>query len=364
MNKKKIVDRMIDWFYIINRRKLVKNSNKHYFKMLKDNNIPIKKLTKEQKKKVDDIYKKYGFKYSYKTHELVYSVTGEFSPGIVPEDMFRTEIEIYLNPADLKYVMTDKNYFDVFMSNVKFPNTIVRNIDGMMYDADYNMITTDDAKNLLNRYDEVVFKPSVENGFGRGVTLVRCSDENPLDYKKDNYIVQERLIQHPKLAELNESSVNVCRIATMFIDGEVFVITAAIRIGAVGAFTDNSISKDGKGMIIVGIDENGKLRDTGYHSCGLKVKHTPGGINFDGVEVPKFSEMIEIAKKAHSCYPRLKFIAWDFSVDENNNVVCLEYNAKGPGVLYYQYVNGPLFGDYADKIFAHAKKLKEKKSIF
>ena len=170
-------------------------------------------------------------------------------------------------------------------------------------------------------------------------------------------------MQHPQLARLNESSVNVCRIATVFLDGEVFLITAAMRIGAVGAFTDNSITEDGKGMIVVGIDENGRLRDTGVHSCGLTVHETPGGISFHGEEIPRFNEIVEIAKKAHSRFPRIKFIAWDFCVDANNDIICMEYNARGPGVLYYQYVNGSLFGSYADRILSYAKKVKDSRKL-
>lgn len=364
MDKKKIVNYMMDRFHIMSRKGLVKKTNKKYFKMLKDNNISRRKLSKEQKKQIDDIYKKYGFSYTYNTHELAYSVTGDFRADIVPEDLFRTEVEIYLNDYDTKYVLTDKSYFDIFMPNVKFPKTIVRNIDGNFYDCKYCHITEEKAKEIIKAYNKVVYKPSIESGFGRSVALVYVQKENPLTLGKKDYVIQEVLSQHPDLANLNESSVNVIRIVTVFIDGEVEVATAALRIGGVGSFADNETTEDGKGMIIIGIDENGRLRKNGYFSCGVMTTKNPAGTEFLGYEIPKYDEILEIAKKAHTLYPRLCFIAWDFCVDKDGDIICMEYNARGPGILYYQYCNGGLLGTCADKVFEYAKKEKEKRKLF
>ncbi|MBE7039418.1 MAG: hypothetical protein E7398_01675 [Ruminococcaceae bacterium] len=364
MNMKKIVDYGLDRIHIISRKRGVKKNNKHYFKMLSDSGIKIRRLSKEQKRQVDAIYKKYGLKYSYATHELVYSVTGEFNPEIVPEDAFRTQIEIYLNDYDSKYVLSDKSYFDVFMPKLKFPDTIVRNIEGNFYDSDYNVITFEKAKEIIDSYDEVVFKPSTESGFGRSVELVNTREKNPLEFSKKNYVIQKVIKQHKALSCLNESSVNVCRMETIFIDGEVHVITAALRIGGVGSFTDNNISNDGKGMIIIGVDENGKLRKRGYYSCGLSTTCNPAGIEFEGYTLPGYDKMIEIAKKGHQLYPRVRFVGWDFCVDEQGEVICMEYNIKGPGVLYYQYANGSLLGKHTQKVCEFAKNQKKKRSIF
>ena len=142
------------------------------------------------------------------------------------------------------------------------------------------------------------------------------------------------------------------------------VATSSLRVGAEGAFTDNSITADGKGMIVIGIDSDGRLKEKGYYSCGMSTVHTTLGVKFKGIEVPQYFKMLEIAKKSHSLYPRLRFMAWDFTVDESNNVICMEYNVRGPGVLYYQYANGPLFGKHAQKILEYAKSEKKKRKLF
>ena len=46
-------------------------------------------------------------------------------------------------------------------------------------------------------------------------------------------------------------------------------------------------------------------------------------------------------------------MGWDFAVDKNENVVCIEYNSTVPGIIQTQMVCGPVF----------AQQTKNKKSI-
>lgn len=336
----------------------VKKRHKHYLKMLKQSNVEVRKLSAEQRKQIDEIYGKYGFKYGYDTHILAYSVTGKFDAEIMPVDLFRTLVQPVLNDVNYNIALSDKGYFELFMPDIKFPECYIKNIEGCFYDNSMNVITEEKARNIVMAEKEVVVKPTRESGSGKGVRLVNTSAEDPFSIHKKNYLIQKRIIQHKSLSELNESSVNIVRIVTLFIDGEVHLITSALRIGGVGEFTDNTVTKDGKGMIVIGIDENGKLRKDGVFSCGLRTQSTPGGISFSGREVYKYNEMVETAKSQHIRFPNIKFIGWDFTVNEEGEIIALEYNLKSPGVLYYQYVNGSLFGSLTKRVCDFAKNGK------
>ena len=183
-------------------------------------------------------------------------------------------------------------------------------------------------------------------------------NKNIFDQITNDYIVQELLYQHRSLSILNESSVNIIRIVTVFINDTIKMVTAALRIGGEGDFTDNVEHEDGSGMTVVGIKHDGSLLPVGYHSNGQKVYMTYKGILFKDYKIPKFHEMISLAIREHTKYPRTRFIAWDFTLDENEEIIVMEYNTKSPGVLYYQYVNGPLFGEYIEEIlnFVAARK--------
>ena len=57
-------------------------------------------------------------------------------------------------------------------------------------------------------------------------------------------------------------------------------------------------------------------------------------------------------------------IGWDFTVTDDDKIVCIEYNVQRPGTVFYQYVNGPFFGEHTDKVLEFLKdKENQKKYI-
>lgn len=337
-------------FAIKNYRKYcVLKNNRHYFALLKKHGIAQKKLTSAQKKSIDAVW---GKGCGYETHILTYSVTGEFNPYIVPEKLFRTKIELMLNNQSFKYAWADKAYFNLHFSKELFPETIVCNVNGVYYDEDYNILSECDAIKHISENETFIIKPSLDSGIGKGIALYKNADkiEKILNSHHKNYIVQKIFKQHDAIAQFNPSSVNVVRYISIFINGKVFPVMAALRCGAEGAFNDNSISKDGLGMFVIGIDEHGRLKDKAYHSCGKCISACPNGTPFSGKEIPGFEKMKEIMTELHKKLAYFGFIGWDFIVDNDGNPKIMEYNLKGPGVLYYQYANGPLFGKYTDDI--------------
>lgn len=342
-------------FAIKNYRKycLIK-TDRHYFSLLKKHGIEKRKLTSEQKKSITNIW---GKGCGYATHILAYSVTGEFNPYIVPEKLFRTKIELMLNNQSYKYAWADKAYFNLHFSKDLFPETIVCNINGIYYDSDYKVLSEDEAIKRILENEEYIIKPSLDSGVGKGIELYKNADniKDILKNHNKNFLVQKVFKQHNTISEFNPSSVNVVRYISLFINGEVYPVMAALRCGAEGAFNDNSISSDGLGMFVIGIDENGRLKDKAFHSCGKSISKCPNGTEFKGKEIPGFDKMQALIKELHSKLAYFGFIGWDFIIDKSGNPKIMEYNLKGPGVLYYQYANGPLFGKYTDDIIKMLK---------
>lgn len=355
---------IFDKFYVsvikAYRAKCIFDSNRHYKKLLKMHGIPFKKLTQTQKREIDKIWKGCG-RYDYTTHRLVYSVSGKFDPRVVSEKLFRSKIEIELNHQTFKNAWSDKSYFSWWYDKDLFPTNIVVNVNNAFYDNNYNLVSEDEAIELISKHDKAIIKPSLDTGFGKGVSLIKeCSNKDTvrqtLNKYHKNFVVQEVLEQHPMLSEFNKSSVNVIRFISLFIDGEVHPVMCSLRCGGEGSICDNTITKEGLGMYVIGIDENGKLRDEAYHSCGKRITRCPNGTEFAGKELPGYNKMKEIILEHHKRMAYFGFIGWDFAIDKNGEPRIMEYNIKGPGVLYYQYVNGPLFGKYTDTIVEHFKK--------
>ncbi len=345
----KLYERFDDRVHVLSRKMGADHSAKHYFDMLKQNGMLIRRLTAEQKQQVQQVWN--GKVESFDTHELVLSVTGRFDPYICSEALLRTNIELRLNTAKLKYGFSDKNYFDKMFPNIPMPKTIVRNINGSFLDSDYRPLRDDEVMALLTPYDKVIVKPSIENGVGKGVRLYRREDFAKItrEYSR-NYLIQQVFCQHETLSSLNESSVNVVRVVSLNLNGNVSPVSCALRCGATGAVTDNSITKDGRGMFVVGVTPRGTLKDKAYFSCGESMTVAPNGRVFADLALPNFEQALALTKRIHEQLPHFRFVGFDVCFAQDGEPTIMEFNIRGPGVLYYQYVNGPLFGNRTQEI--------------
>ena len=127
---------------------------------------------------------------------------------------------------------------NVWFPNLKKPETIVKNIAGVFYKGDQEIISKEDAvKNCLEYQQEFLIKPSIDSGEGRLITFF-----TPGKYKKEelvkalkkmgaNYIVQGVVKQHEILSKLNPSSLNTIRIVSFLFEGEVYILSSILRMG-------------------------------------------------------------------------------------------------------------------------------------
>lgn len=182
--------------------------------------------------------------YPMKTFKNIYG----FSKNFVSDSFYQCVILPKLNSVnynkfgmyDIRGYYEDKNYQELFLEgNIKTPKVVLRNVGGVLYNADFDPLTKSQALDLMNKYSALVFKTSCNSGHGTGVTMVeKCDYENEMEIREKDYIVQEILKQHSFLSNYNSSSVNIIRITTLNLDGEVTVLSGILRIGPPGAFCD------------------------------------------------------------------------------------------------------------------------------
>jgi len=337
--------------HILARKMGVSKSTKHYKQMLREHDIPVRTLTSQQKKQIDEAWGSLMRPDCYGTHELALSVTGEFDPYICPEMLFRTNLELKLNDFQLKWGWSDKNYFDMYLPDVPMPKTVLRNINGVFLDANYVPVSKEQITAILDGHDRLIVKPTIENGFGKSVKLYQRGEYANMekDFRK-NFIVQELFCQHETVAQLNESSVNVVRVISLALNGKVSPVNYALRCGATGSITDNQITADGRGMYIIGVEKDGTLKDKAVYSCGEMITQAPNGQEFAGRKLPNFEDALAMTTRIHEKLPHFGFMGFDVCFAADGTPTIMEYNIKGPGVLYYQYVNGPLFGERTQEV--------------
>ena len=337
--------------------KIQKNRyRKYYVNQAKRNfkDLPEKKyLTKEQKREIRAFYKKLtGERVPLIWHQYFYSRTGVYSKEYLPTSLYRMQLMDKANMDPYRDAYVDKNMIDVYLPNVKHPRIFLKNMNGYFY-MDDEPISREVAIERLQQLDGAIIKPTLaSHGIGvrklvvkdgitniGGMTLEQLFDE----YDK-NYIIQEFVQQHERLAALNPSSVNTIRILTYRSGMEVLPLYAVIRIGREGKEIDNESS----GGISTKINLDGTLGKYAFSDAkDGRFEKTDSGIVLEGYQVPYFKEAVETVKNCHYRLPFFNMIGWDVSISPKGEPIIIEWNIH---TELSQSAYGPAFGEQTERI--------------
>lgn len=309
-------------------------------------------LNKAEIKEAEDYWRKYTNKYEVKYCSYYSSVSGSFDKRYITDYLYYSYIDKHFNNVKKANGIDDKNYYDNLFPNLKQPRTILRKMNNHYYDYDYNLLKPQDVKNIINKEKRYILKPSTESNGGKGIIFVDNLNTKKFDdlLSSDNFIIQKQVGQHKMLKDLHPSSLNTFRIISLFFKGKVYILSSLLRIGISGSRVDN-VSKGG---IVVGINENGKLKKEAYSSNERKTytQHPDTKIIFEGYKIPKHKEILDIIKKEAIKFPNFRMVSWDFSVDENEEIIFIELNLYSGQLDIHQFTNGPLFGELTEEVLA------------
>ncbi|MBN1123653.1 MAG: hypothetical protein JXA82_01500 [Sedimentisphaerales bacterium] len=270
----------------------------------------------------------------------------------------------------MEKAFSDKNLYDKGQYRDLFPKTLLRNINGILYDSTYApIVVKDPLMQLLNGCDEVIVKPSIDSGGGRSVELFVRNDDIYINHKghvlslahlnqifEKNYILQEKLTQHESLSRFNQSSVNTIRVFTYrsVVTEKVVALHAVLRIGREGSVVDNQAS----GGISVGIDNEGVLNKYAIDKMGNKY-YRIGTIDLQHTyKLIKFAEMIELARKIATDYLYTRMLGFDITLDSDQAIRIIEINNGSIEINFHQMNSGPLFGCYTEEVIDYCVKNK------
>lgn len=318
------------------------------------------KLSKEYIKEIKDFwYKRYKTKVNLKWFAHYKHCFGEESVYYIPDNIFHSILEPYFNKDEYIKCMSNKNFFENWLPDLKHVNTIARNIKGIWYDSDYNKISIEQLLEILKRHSEIVVKPSVESAGGAGVKFISGidSEEKIIDLEKkfsNDFLIQESFKQHKLLDDIYPHSVNTVRIMTFNFEGEVYTLSALLRMGANGNRVDNMVS----GGVNCAISADGNLVNKLYNAVGKRFDGHPNTGSVEGKYVPNFKQVEKVAHSAHKKLPYMGIISWDFAIDEIAEPVLIEFNLKPQGLDLHQRENGPLFKGLTEKVLDKVFEVK------
>lgn len=313
----------------------------------------IRKLTKAQKKEVQDFYKSMiGKSIPLYCHEYFYSRTGFFNKEYVPNNIYHCELVPKANQHRFQSVYGDKNMCDFLFPGENIVHSILKNMNGYYY-YEGAPISPEEAVSRFQNVDNVIIKPankskgsdvhllSVKNGITnyKGKTV----EQMFASYGK-NFLIQERVKQHKDMAALNPTSLNTLRVLSYRSGMEILIIYTVIRIGKSGQVIDNQCA----GGISTSVDKSGKLGKYAYGGYSEDdILSTDSGIILDGYQIPSYDKVKEMVKRLHLKLPYFDIVGWDVAIQEDGEPVLIEFNTN-PGLSQSAFHSG--MGEYTERI--------------
>lgn len=222
---------------------------------------------------------------------------------------FMFEYQRLMNPLDVRAVLENKISFSTHFSPfIKRDYAVVQEV---LQDAAA-------AQRLIdNPTGRLVLKASLGQA-GQEIKVLDCKGLSPKQLgaimRKGKYdMVEEYILQHPRMMSLSPSGLNTVRIITQEVDGKVDIIAARLRI-SINSHVDNLAA----GNAAVPLDkEHGNVTGPGVFSDITMPdidRHPVTGVELLGFQVPFWKEIIEMTKEAALLAKNNRSIGWDVAV--------------------------------------------------
>lgn len=303
---------------------------------------------------LDQIYitLKYGypepFYFTYGFDRKLMTLKKICSEYIIPYDKFQKRID-YLNYHNPRYdkkhekligrtITADKFYFNIFLNHLGFPTPdvylFIKDRHPLYIDERFEINKDNSPKEQIReflKYEMDAFAKPSDGQLGNGIFALRVNngeifvDGVSTDIEtvintlmSADYLVQERITQHPAISKLCSTTLNTIRLQTvMDKNGDVIPFGAILRIAKEGSPVDNWA----KGGIAVGINtDNGTLKKVGIikPEFGTSTyEHPNSHIIFDGYKIPYYQQAEKLAVELHKRLYRCHSVGWDIAITEN-----------------------------------------------
>ena len=212
--------------------------------------------------------------------------------------------------------MNDKAYWHFFDDKTQF-NELFKEYIPRKWLLINGQTALTDLEALTEGQTQLIGKP-LEGSSGQGIERFTEKDwaDGPEAFlwllkEKKIGILEEIVVQHPKMASLCATSVNTCRIATLLGDKKQGIVYAFLRIGN-GKVVDNV---DCGGMAARIDLATGTLLTVGADKQGNTFTHHPKtGTPIVGFTIPYWEEAKAMCLEAAQKVPQMRFVAWDVAI--------------------------------------------------
>lgn len=210
----------------------------------------------------------------------------------------------------------------------------------------------EEIRAFVEKYEAVIKKPLYQSG-GAGIELLRREELSPeklAELKQRAYVLEERIVQHHLMNEINSSCVNSIRIVTVLDKDRIpHFIGAAMRCGAAGCITDNVHS----GGIGYPIDlKTGRIIGPGRDNQTeiSHDTHPSSGVYMIGRKVPNWDILLKEVGEAAKLSDKMIYLGWDMAITEDgvdfieanfgHGIDVIQYDGIGKKEIIRKYLEG------------------------
>lgn len=328
-------------------------------KIARIHKIKSKIDTSNYKKK----WKKLCWFVNTKWYKVYSSISGIQDINYVPEDIYYAIIEPKLNNRELARAYADKNSYEKYYNLKTFPLALARNIHGIYFDTNYNMIEESNILNEIKKENKIIIKPTIDSMSGKNVELFIRNNKNDyynqknellsLEYLKKKYksdfIIQKYIDQHDFYKQFNALSLNSVRVYTYrsVKTNKIVVLKTVLKIGKKGLVVDNQNA----GGICCEINDKGFLYKYGVDKYCRKVNSFDDNKKFEEVErIYKIDEIKEVAAQIANENYHFRLLGLDICVNSDNEVIIIELNNHYLGLNAQQISGESFFKEFTDEI--------------
>ena len=294
-------------------------------------------------------WKAFRRKVNPSTLRMSLNISETANPKCIPEEVFMSDIEPTLNGTDSVVYISNKSLANNWFGGDVFPDDYIHNIDGDWLDHNLNSISFDQVRDIAKTLTyPVVVKPNRDSYGGSNVFFPKSSDELvELLQGRTNYLVQEKLTQHPYFNGYNPHGINSLRvnIYRSVKDNQLHIFNVAFRMG-VGGSLDNLTS----GGIGVMVRPDGRMDGYALDAKGKKhFEHPDTGCTFDQ-QIPDYENLKAVSLQVASKVLYARIICLDMCYDAEGKWRMIEVNINGTTLMFAQYHGVPFFDQFTDEV--------------
>lgn len=248
------------------------------------------------------------FHFPFKTHEekmeyMTFRTRQSCMKELNPKEyahIFNNKYETYLRFRD--YYLRDvvrietEEDFDVFLKFVEKHNSFVVKPTSSHIGIGVRKIVVGEDEDLMQMFR----------------SLLKEGKENAKDcFNRDSsFLLEELIVQDEQLARIHPYSVNGIRVTTLKCCDGIKILYPWFKVGANKSFVTSAAF----GTYDAGIDPtNGVVITDGFKENGEKdTIHPLTGIPFKGYQIPKWNDLLTMAKTLANVVPGVNYIGWDF----------------------------------------------------